>query len=87
MSKEFEKTVEEAMEPAMDIVEATAEKSGMGAAAVVAIGTGVVAVTALVVTGISFGVKALKERKSKKELHKPEGIVEVTDEQVEEVVK
>lgn len=79
--------VEEAMEPAMDIVEASASKSGMGTVGFVVLGTTVVAATALAVKGIMWGVKTLKEHKSKKELRQPEEIVEPTDEQIEEVTK
>lgn len=84
---EIKNTVEEAMEPAMDIVEASAGKTGMGALGFIVAGAGVVAATALVVKGIMWGVETLKEHQSKKELRKPDTIVEPTQEQLDEATK
>lgn len=85
MNEEMNTVVNEAAEPMMDFVEASANASGKGAGGFVAAGVGLVAAIALVVGGIKFGVDKYKEHQSKKELRQPEEIVEPTPEQLDEV--
>ena len=85
--EEMNTVVNEAMEPTMDIVEASTSNSGKGTIGFIVLGTTMVAGTALAVKGIMWGMKALKNLKANKELRQPEEVVEITDEQIEEVTK
>ncbi len=69
----------------MDPVEVETEESGIGAGMVALIATGAVAACA---AAVHWGKKAWDKHKAKKELRKPneEQPVELTDEQIEEVV-
>ena len=90
MNENINNPINKAMEPAVDIIEAAEGKTTKGAAAVVvACVAGLMTAATLIVGGVKFGAKVLKEQKAKKELRQPDdnNPVEVTDEMVEEATK
>lgn len=88
-TEEMSTVINEAVQPAMDLVEATAKKSGKGAVVIVAAAAGVMAVGALIVGGVKLGANLIKEHNAKKEMRKPDDgtVVEVTHEQAVELSK
>lgn len=87
MNENMEQVVTKAVEPAMDIVEATAKKSGKTAAMVVGIVAGTFVITSIVIGGVKLGANAIAKHKENKALRKPTNVVEPTQEQLDEVTE
>ena len=85
----METVINEAAQPAMDIVEATVNKSGNTAGIVAAAAGGVMLVGACVVGVVKLLVPAIKKHAEQKKIRKPdEGtVVEPTQEQLDEVTQ
>ena len=87
MNEEVKTVVNKAMNPAMDIVEATASKPGKSAAVVVGFTAGAIILGGIIVGGVKLGAKAIAKHKEKKAMRKPTNVVEPTQEQLNEVTE
>lgn len=87
MNENMEQVVTKAVEPAMDIIEATAKKSGKSAAIVAGFAAGAIVIGGIIVGGVKLGAKAIAKHKENKALRKPTNVVEPTQEQLDEVTE
>lgn len=67
-----------------EVVEMGEERSGLSTGGAILVGA---ALTAATVAVVKLGKKMWAKYKAHKELHKPDSDIEVTDEDIEEVVK